>query len=154
MRMKIPTLFTLNMNMDEKIRQALKEMDEQNIKKEKDIKHPEEEKGLKIIVYSNDPIEFNIKNILVCVSYSRKKEGFFLDASSGDDFYLPVSDNLIDWSSRNIKKKGMAFLKNKKNLMDYFETLKKENEGFFAWQDNDFVSRLKEEFEWYQSNKN
>jgi len=149
--MKVPTLFTIDIGIDEKIRQALEEMSGQNRKKEKDIKYPEEEKGRKIIVHSKDfPVEFNINDILVCVSYSRNKEGFFLDASSGDDFYLPVSDNPIDWSSR-IKKKGTAFLKNEKNLMDYFRILKKENKGFFIWQYNDL---LKEEFEWYISNKN
>lgn len=141
--MKPPKNFLPDKSLIKKISQAL-----QKKKKGKDTLLLETHKR-KIIIDTVAPktLEGNIIYVHCNLAESFANQGFdyHLNIVSNQDFYFPVSDNPIDWWSRK-RKEGVAPLRTEERLLHYIKLLEENNKAVIVWQNNAYISDLKEKF--------
>lgn len=138
--MRIPKTFLPEGSLDEKVEQLL-----DGVKSRESSSNHDTERKLFIYhsgfyTYSDDAV------ICTQVKYSKERKGYFLEIYSNGEFYFPVCDNPIDWGPR-MRKKAVAFLKNKKSLICYFKILQETNKADLFWQKDYYLIELKEKFE-------
>ncbi len=141
--MRIPKTFLPENDLEKKVKKFLKQ--------DKHTKSEEEEDYAKrkILVHSNDDIDYASDIIYVFVKRPKVKKGYLLNAKSLYKFFYPLSGS--NHAPALLGKKNVtAYVRNEDMLIEYLNSLRFLNDGRLAWGGDRYIQKLKGEYEGWE----